>query len=436
MPTRYDMLYYTASPVLFPYLAWRWGKRRKYHESGPAMFGRQLPGAERDGRFKNGSLWVHAVSVGEVAAAQAMAPGLKEQFPERPLVLSTITETGQAAARETVPEADAHIYFPADFSWNVRRFLDAYQPRSVVLMETELWPNFLTMTRERGGEIFMMNARLSDRSFPRYLKYRRVLDPVFSALSGVCVQTEMDRERFEALGVRPERVEVTGNCKFDVNFPTLTPGERASQREAWGILPHQAAVVAGSTHRTEEALALFAFQQVKRHVDDPCLILVPRHPERFGEVAQLVERRGMRLRRTSEMGTQPPPSGEPAEVILVDQMGILARTYGLGDVAIVAGSYCKTGGHNLLEAAAHRVPVIYGPNMKNQREIERLFRSAEAGTQVNEEGLVDSLVSFFLDPDLRKQEGEKAYGVLEANRGSARKNLETLARWSRQDAGA
>lgn len=433
MPTRYDLLYYSAAPALFPYLAWRWGRRRKYHESGPAMFGRRLPASEEDGRFSGGSLWVHAVSVGEVAAARAMAPGLKKQFPHLPMVLSTITETGQAAARETVPEADAHIYFPADFSWNVRRFLEAYRPQVFVLMETELWPNFLTMTQKRGGKVFMMNARLSDRSFPRYLKYRRVMDPVFSALSGVCVQTEMDRERFERLGIPAERVEVTGNCKFDVEFPTLTAEERAEQREAWGILPHQPVAVAGSTHRTEEALALFAFQQVKRNVDDPCLIVVPRHPERFGEVAQLVERRGMRLRRTSEMAQTPPPAGEPAEVILVDQMGILARTYGLGDVAIVAGSFCRTGGHNLLEAAAHRIPVIYGPNMKNQRELERLFSAAEAGTQVSEEGLVDSLVSFFLDPELRREEGEKAYQVLEANRGSARKNLEMLARWAAGD---
>lgn len=429
MITRYDALYYGAAPVFLPYLAWRWGSRRKYHESGPAMFGRRLPGAEADA-YASGSVWVHAVSVGEVAAARAMAQGLRAGFPGLPLVVSTITETGQASARETLPEADAHIYFPADFSWNVRRFLRAYRPKIVILMETELWPNFLTLARAEGARIFMMNAKLSDRSFPRYLKARSFMGPVFASLSGVCAQTGVDGERFAALGVPADRIEVTGNCKFDVAFPTLAPEERARQRAAWGILPDQPVVVAGSTHRGEEALVLFAFQQLKRHVKDPCVVLVPRHPERFGEVAELVRRRGMKLRRTSELAAGPPPSGEPAEVILLDEMGKLARSYGLGEVAIVAGSFCRTGGHNLLEAAAHRVPVIFGPNMKSQRELARLFAAAEAGTQVKEEGLVDALVSFFLDADLRRQAGEKAYGVLAANQGSARKNLEALARWA------
>jgi 3-deoxy-D-manno-octulosonic-acid transferase len=432
MPTRYDALYYSAAPLVFPYLAWRWGRRRKYHESGPAMFGRRLDAADAE-RFARGSVWIHAVSVGEVAAARAMAPGLRRLFPDRPLVISTITETGQAAARETLPDADAHIYFPADLSWNVRRFLDTYRPEYFILMETELWPNFLTLTARRGGRIIMMNAKLSDRSFPRYLQGLPLMAPVFRALSGVCVQTAIDGERFARLGVPADRIEVTGNCKFDVDFPTLTPDERAAGRAAWGILPEQPVVVAGSTHRTEEALVLFAFQQLKRNVKNPCLILVPRHPERFGEVALLAQRRGMRLRRVSEMQSVPPPPGEPAEVILLDQMGALARTYGLGDVAIVAGSFCRTGGHNLLEAAAHRVPVIYGPNMKSQRELARLFAAAEAGTQVSEAGLVDALVSFFLDPDLRRREGEKAHAVLQANQGSADRNLQALRRWIEAD---
>lgn len=432
MITRYDALYYGAAPALLPYLAWRWGSRRKYHESGPGMFGRRLPGDPQEDDYAGGSLWVHAVSVGEVAAARAMAPGLRERFPGLPFVISTITETGQTSARESLPEADAHIYFPADLSWNVRRFLRTYRPKVVVLMETELWPNFMTMARAAGAELFMMNAKLSDRSFPRYLRARSFLRPVFSSLSGVCAQTAVDAERFAQLGVRSDRIEVTGNCKFDVTFPTLTPEERSLQRAAWGILPDQPVVVAGSTHRTEEALVLFALQQLKRHVKDPCVILVPRHPERFGEVAELVRRRGMRLRRASEMGNDPPPQGEPAEVVLLDQMGRLARSYGIGEVAIVAGSFCRTGGHNLLEAAAHGVPVIYGPNMKSQRELARLFSAAGAGTQVKEEGLVDALVSFFLDSELRRQAGEKARGVLTANQGSARKNLDALARWTGQ----
>lgn len=431
MFTRFDALYCGAAPALLPYLIWRWGSRGKYRQSAPAMMGRSLPtGAEAEA-FAQGSVWIHAVSVGEVTAAKTIVSGLREVFPDLPFVISTITETGQEAARRQLPEAQAHTYFPADFSWNVRRFLDAYRPKIVILMETEIWPNFLTMAHAQGAKTFLLNGKLSDRSFPRYRKGKGFLASAFGSIRGLCVQTETDRERFQALGIDSSQVRVTGNCKFDTAYPTLTAEERTALRREFGIAPEQPVIVAGSTHEGEEELILDAWSEAKREFPDLCLIIAPRHPERFDVVSDLIARRGLPFRRASR--PQDVSDGGNPSLIVLDKMGVLAKTYGIGDVAIVAGSFCPTGGHNLLEAAAHRVPVIYGPRMHSQRELARLFAEGKAGTQIPPERLAETILDFLRDPALRQTEGEKAYGILESNRGSAQRNVEAVQAWLAED---
>lgn len=428
MVTRYDVAYYALSPLGIPYLAWRWMRRGKYRESSRGMLGRELPEASARERFANGSVWMHAVSVGEVAAARAVEPGLRRLFPDLPFVVSTITETGQAAARRDIPHAEAHTFFPADLSWNVQKFLDAYRPRYVMLLETELWPNFLTMARRCGARIFLLNGRLSDRSFPRYRMGRGLLAPVFDSISGVCVQTEQDRRRFAELGIDEARIAVTGNCKFDLDVPLLSPEQRSERRRELGLSVTSPVIVAGSTHEGEETLILDAFESARGAADGLSLILAPRHPERFADAARLARSRGYRVRLASE--TPSASHAEPSpEVVILDRMGVLAQTYGLGDVAIVAGSFGSTGGHNLLEAAAHAVPVVYGPNMKNQRELAAQFKAAGAGTQVDAAGLAPALARLLRDAELRRREGEKAYQVLRANQGSAQRCIEALEEW-------
>lgn len=422
MLTRYDALYYGFSPVIVPYVAWRWARRGKYHESAPRMFGRGLPESNgAGGRFVGGSLWVHAVSVGEVAAARAVEPGLRALFPDLPFVMSTMTETGQETARRTIPHADAHTFFPADFSWNVRRFLNAYRPKIIVLMETEIWPNFLTMANASGAKVFLVNGKLSDRSFPRYRAMKSLLAPVLGSISGFCVQTAEDERRFRDVGVPAERIRVTGNCKFDLSIAPLTPEERAAMRAEMGIDAARRVIVAGSTHRGEEEIVFDAFNEVLKSVPNAALVLAPRHPERFSEAAELARKRGYRTSRASEAV----PADAP-QVVILDKMGVLARAYGIGDAAIVAGSFCQIGGHNLLEAAAHRIPVIYGPNMRSQRELAEHFQRAGAGTQVEPNALGETLVRFLQNPELRREEGEKAFGVLEKNQGSAARSIAAI----------
>lgn len=421
MLTRYDALYYGFSPIIFPYLAWRWIRRGKYRQSAPGMFGRNLSLDGAAEKFSQGSVWIHAVSVGEVAAARAVEPGLRRLFPELPFVVSTMTETGQEAARRTIPGAEAHTYFPADLSWNVERFLAAYHPRVVVVMETEIWPNFLTLARRSGASVFLVNGKLSDRSFPRYRAARRLLAPVLGSIRGFCVQTAEDARRFAEIGVPHERIRVTGNCKFDLTLPALSTEERKSMRAELGIAEDRPVIIAGSTHRGEEDLIFDAFTSVRKSFPDACLILAPRHPERFAEAAETARRHGFAVGLASAGTPATPP-----QVVILDKMGVLARTYGVADVAIVAGSFCHIGGHNLLEAAAHKIPVIYGPNMKSQRELAHLFRVAGAGTQVEPENLAQALLNFLGDPNLRRIEGEKAYSVLTANQGSAARSIEAI----------
>ncbi|MCE5230029.1 3-deoxy-D-manno-octulosonic acid transferase [bacterium] len=429
MPTRFDLIYSLSVPVLVPYLAWRRLSRGKYTESAGGMLGRRLP----DGApFADGSLWVHAVSVGEIAAARAVVPGLRELAPELPLVVSTITETGQASARQAFPDA-ALTYFPADFSANVRRFQNVFNPKIFVLLETELWPNFLAMAAARGTRCYMLNGKLSDRSFPRYRRFRKFLAPALGALGGVCAQTDEDARRFEALGIDPAHIRVTGNCKFDLAQKPLTDPERRALAVELGLTASRRWIVAGSTHPGEETAILAAYSRLIRDsalsTQGAGLLLCPRHPERFDEVVRLCEQAGLRTARASA----PDPSSDP-EVVVLDRMGVLARAYGLGDIAIVAGSFCPIGGHNLLEAAAHRVPVVYGPDMHSQRELDRLFRQARAGIQVRADELAAKLAQLMADDALRRAEGEKAHAVLERNQGSAARAIAALSEWLGQKA--
>ncbi len=423
MMTRYDAVYLGLAPVALPFLAWRRMTKGKYRESGPGMLGRNLPRGSEAERFAEGSIWIHAVSVGEVAAARAIEPGLRLLFPRLPFVVSTVTETGQEAAIRTIPGAEAHTYFPLDLSWNVRKFLDVFRPRGVFIMETEIWPNFITMANARGAAVFLVNGKMSERSFPRYCAARGLLRPVFDSLRGFCVQTAEDRKRFEAMGVSTDRIRVAGNCKFDLFLPTLAPEEKMRTKQTLGLPADSPVIVAGSTHETEETLILAALGEIHKSLPEVRLILAPRHPERFDRVAELVRKRGFRFRRATENIASDP------QVVVLDQMGVLAKTYGVGDVAIVAGSFCPTGGHNLLEAAAHSIPVVYGPNMKSQREIAHLFSDAKAGTQVQPWHLAEVLIGLLKDPARRKLEGEKAFAVLQANQGSAQRSLKAIQTW-------
>lgn len=426
MLTRYDAVYYAALPFFLPYLGYRSLAKRKYRESTRGMLGLDLPiGANREA-YRQGSLWCHAVSVGETVALKSIAPYLRRHVPELPFIATTITETGQNHAHKILHEADTIHYFPLDFSWNVRRFHRCFNPRIFVMMETELWPNFLITGAQRGCANFMLNGKLSDRSFRRYRAVRRLLKPAFDSIRAFCMQSEEDAEKMRQLCQRPQDVHITGNCKFDAPMRPLDLEVAQIARQQYQLGPSQRPrIVVGSTHPGEEEIILNTFRQTRKTIPDLQMILSPRHPERFHEVYQMCRRQPDQwtISRATTARTPSP------DIFILDTMGELARTYGLGDIAIVAGSFSPhIGGHNILEAAAHGIPVIVGPHMHAQKELNRLFHDKESGLiRCTPQTLTATLIQLLKDPGLRARHGQQLRTRAHSHQGSARKSIEAIA---------
>jgi 3-deoxy-D-manno-octulosonic-acid transferase len=425
-PTFFDIIYLGLAPVVIPILAWRALRKKKYRESTAGMLGGRL-GQEDPEMWRNGCVWVHSVSVGETMAAKAMMPLLKARFPELPLLVTTVTETGQALARSLVPGcADAARYYPADFSWVVKKFADTYKPRIFILMETEIWPNALMHLADRGTRIVMMNGRISAKSFKSYNLFKKALRQPLGGVQAFCMQTQADADRMKVLSGRPDRVFTTGNCKFDTPVERLDAGAKDALRMSLGIAKGERVVVAGSTHPGEEEVVLAAFKEVQHAMPQTKLLLVPRHPERFAKVWSLLEGEGIAARRLSD--GQETGTGK-AGVVLVDKMGLLVQLYGIADVALVAGSFVPgIGGHNVLEAAAHGTPVIYGPHMEKQPELARLLNEENGGTISDGEGLGRAILNLLNDSALAAEKGAQGLAVVQQNRGSAARNMEILER--------
>ena len=432
LPNGYDLAYLTIFPVAAAAVKYRMARHGKYRESAPLLLGRDLSTAaaaeEQRTLWKNGSIWVHAVSVGEVGAARAMLPLLRERFPELPILLTTHTETGQAAAR-ALPAGltDAVRYFPVDFSWLMQRAVSVYQPRIFIPMETELWPNALDIISSSGAKIFTLNGKISERSFRSYQRIRALIRRPLSRITAFCAQTAADANRISALTGRTDNVHVTGNCKFDIEIPLLDCEAKADLAAELGLPWPTQLVVAGSTHKGEELITINSFQTILAAHPECHLALVPRHPERFSEVwSDLLSADVNAVRVSDQARTQPENSAQP-NVHLVDRMGVLTRLYGLADVAIVAGSFVSgIGGHNLLEPAAHGVPVVYGPDMKGQPDMLRIMRDSGAGTQVAPGELAKVVDQLLSNPELARQKGIAGQNAYRANRGSARRNMEVL----------
>jgi 3-deoxy-D-manno-octulosonic-acid transferase len=373
-------------------------------------------------------VWVHAVSYGETVAAKAMLPLLRERFKPLPILVTTVTETGQGLARSLVPShADAARYYPADFSGIVRRFVEVYKPRVYIPMETEIWPNALTTIGDLGARIFMLNGRLSERSHRNYTRFASVFRGPLGRVTAFCMQTETDAQRMRDLCGRAERVFVTGNCKFDLDIPALSAEGRAELRAECAIAPSVPVIVVGSTHPGEEQIALEAVRRVRAVIPSATMVLVPRHPERFAEVWAMLQGCGLPVRRISDGAVA---GGTPPAVVLVDRMRMLVRLYGIADVAAVAGSFVDgIGGHNVLEAASQGVPVVYGPFMHKQPDMTRILDADNGGTVVDGAGLGDALLALLKDPALAAAKGASGSEAVLRNRGSAARNMEILERF-------
>ncbi|MDK2972318.1 MAG: 3-deoxy-D-manno-octulosonic-acid transferase [Candidatus Sumerlaeota bacterium] len=412
----YDAAYLAALPVMAPAIAYKRLRHGKYRDSLPGMLGRRLPapplaapGTQR--------CWLHSVSVGETVAAGAVY----REFGRRELgwefLCTTTTETGQAQARSTFEGTGHFAFAPADFSWIVRRFHQAYNPSLYLFFETEIWPNNLIHCGRHGLPVFMVNGKLSDRSSRRYARAGSIIREPLSHVRRFFMQTQRDAERLERIIRDPARIEVTGNVKFDALPAPLTPEERAGFRRLWGAADDAVVILAGSTHPGEEELIWKAYEETRAAHPNALLVVAPRHPERFDAVAADFAKRGARVHRTST-GDNPAP-GE-TDVVLIDQMRVLARSFGAAEIALVAGSWSPTvGGHNLLEAGVHGIPVLRGPHMHSQPDIVRVLGPKQGAPEVAGEQLAEVLTRLCGDPGERARLGGKAAAASASNRGAA-----------------
>lgn len=412
----YSLALYALLPVTIYHLVWRGFRHPAYLSRWNERYARY--GGERDASaVRQRTLWVHAVSVGEVAAAAALINTLLKKYPERRLVVTSITPTGSERIQALWGDRVDHVYLPYDLPGAVGRFLDRYRPAQALIMETELWPNLLFGCRDRAIPVAILNARLSERSLRGY----RVLAPLVSralrTVARVCAQTAPDGERFVTLGARPDAVVVTGNLKFDVADRddvaafVDTFRRHAGRRMVW---------IAASTHPEEELPVLLAHRRLRRRWPDLLLLWAPRHPERFKPVAERLRSAGLRTATRNEDRM----AGADDAAFVINTLGELPMFFGASDVAFVGGSLQDIGGHNLLEPAAAGVPTVTGPHLHNFAEIAAALREAGALQVVDsDEELGDALDVLLEDAALRSKMGEAGRALAESGRGALARTL-------------
>jgi 3-deoxy-D-manno-octulosonic-acid transferase len=421
----YSLLTLVAFMAASPYFVYQAIRYKKYIGSLRQRLGYLPISFNVDG---DESIWIHAVSVGEVLTARALTEDLKTKYPRLRLFVSTTTMTGQDVARKSLRHVDAVFYFPFDWAFIVRRTLDLVKPRVFIMMETEIWPNLLRLCRQRGVKTVVINGRISPRSFPRYRLIQPFFRRVLADVDRFCMQSEESARRLVRLGGAPERVTVTGSLKFDsLQLPAVPTSGRPRERvlRFFRISPSRPVLVAGSTSRGEEAAVFHAFERIKSALPGALAIVAPRQAERFGEVERLSRDAGFVTSRRSEL----PIDAEPrADVVVLDSIGELAQVYQVATAVFVGGSLVDHGGHNILEPAMFGKPVVFGPHMQNFQEIAEAFIANGAAIQVQSERELDEvLLTLMTDPVRRAPLGAAARALVEANRGAKSKTLAVIA---------
>jgi 3-deoxy-D-manno-octulosonic-acid transferase len=365
-------------------------------------------------------IWVHAVSLGEVLAIGGLVQQMRRSFPGFRVLISTTTNTGQELARKRFGE-ESVFYFPLDFEFAVRPYLQALKPGLVVLAETEFWPNFLHLAHSGGARVAVVNARVSDRSWPSYRRFRWALRRMLAHVDLFLAQTQEDAARLQSLGANAGRVQVTGNLKFDVSLP-VPPPIVETLRSAFASESAGPVLVCGSTVEGEEPALLKAFEGVRRAHPRAVMILAPRHPERFDEVAVLSTQSGIPLCRRSQWVGESLAGG----IFLVDSIGELAAVYALADIAFVGGSLVPRGGHNIIEPAQHGVAILIGKHTENFRDIVALFQSRNAVRIVRTSELPLTLAQLLADDKERRALGQRAEETMRSQAGATARTLAAL----------
>jgi len=415
MRTAYNIITYLFSPVYGLYWLFRGLTNRDYWDRLGQRFGSGYPQASE------GCIWIHAVSVGEVQASAPLVNALKRRFPDRRLLVTTVTPTGAARARKLFGSTVAHSYIPFETPIAVNKFFDATRPRIALIMETEIWPNLYHACGKRRIPLILVSARISPKSVENYRKLLPLFRETLSYGIVIAAQTHSDANRFKALGAAPERTSVTGNIKFDIEIDETVIDEGVElRRQCFADRP---VWIAASTHDKEEELVLSAHRLIQREFPDALLILVPRHPERFSTVASLMDRTGF----SYVLHTAGKPCSPETEVLLGDTMGDVPMFYAASDVAFVGGTLVPVGGHNLLEPAAFGKPIITGPHLFNTVEIADMFAEVGATTLVHDErALAHAVLELLANPEKASAAGGEGLLLLQKNRGSLKRLLDLL----------
>ncbi|MDU2063714.1 MAG: 3-deoxy-D-manno-octulosonic acid transferase [Sporomusaceae bacterium] len=424
----YNIAALLIAVLAMPVFLWRWSREAGFGKRMKQMFG-FLPQAELDAVAHKQCLWIHAASVGEIVAASPIVKEMHKAFPARPILVTTVTATGHEMAQKIMPDAAAILFFPLDLPWLSASVVNRVAPDLFVLVETELWPNFLQAIARRSVPVVMVNGRISDKSVNRYKHLRSLLREMLATVSLFCMQSDLDRIYVERLGADPKKIVVTGNTKFDQVYSEVSEDEKQKWCELFQLgEPSLSApvIIAGSTHEGEEEMILTAFQALVAVYSKARLILAPRDIRRAEMLEALVRERQLTVCRRSKM--QGKSSG--AAVILLDTIGELGRLYSLGDIIFVGGSLIARGGHNVLEPAAHGKPIFVGPHMFNFKDSYALLSSRNACATVKDgKDLGEKILALCVNPLQAQAMGLAASQIMAENRGAAQKSVEYMKRY-------
>lgn len=370
------------------------------------------------------AIWVHAASVGEIVATSPLVKDIKREFPDAVVVVSVVTATGHAMAERIIPEAEGIIFFPLDLPVLTRRILQTIKPISILLVETEIWPNFLRIAEELEIPVMMVNGRISDRSMKRYRYIKSFTHEMLRSITRFCMQSKFDADYIEQLGAPKEDITVTGNMKYDQTYASVTPEEKHNLLEEFGFHNNHPIIVAGSTHKGEEDQIFTMFQHVLKEYPQARLLIAPREIYRGHDVKDLAKKYGFAGICRSDM-TEPVHEGIP--VVVLDTIGELGRLYSLGDIVFVGGSLVKTGGHNILEPAAHAKPIIVGPYMFNFKDIFALLSNRNACLAVkNQSELTAKVLELCKNKELAQEMSQNCIALMRENRGATQRNTQEI----------
>ncbi len=369
-------------------------------------------------------IWVHAASVGEIVAASPIVKEMKREFPQVAVIVSVVTNVGYGMAERILPDAEGIIFFPMDRPFFVRRALRLFNPLAILLVETELWPNFLRIAKDEKIPMMMVNGRISERSHKRYMRIQSFVKRMLASIDRFCMQSNIAAEYITDLGAHPSQVKVTGNTKYDQTYATVTDSEKEALLAEFGFRGHFPIIVVGSTHKGEEETILEAFKGLREQYPRARLLLAPRQIVRGEEIVTMCESYGLQAVRRSTMER---PADESTPVVILDTIGELGRLYALGDIIFVGGSFVPVGGHNILEPAAHGKPIVVGPHMFNFTEIYQLLSDRGACKMVHSAKELQTEWSLLSENEqVRTERGAHCLEVVLENQGATRRNVEEL----------